>query len=121
MGVHLEVVLEFANIVITLFALIYGLFFILHTAKHNHKMPWVYLTVGAVMFLTFQIFGLLQSFGLHGEMIALTKTIVGTGFVSMVLFSFVSEVDIILKSSYILIQKKGYKKIPKSVKGKRKV
>jgi hypothetical protein len=121
MGVYVEVVLEFANIVITLFALIYGLFFIVHTARHQHKMPWVYLTVGSVLFLINQCLSLAQNFGFRGEHVALTQTFVGTGFASMILLAFISEVDIILKSSYILIQKKGEKIKPKTTQNKRKV
>ncbi|MFW6230448.1 MAG: hypothetical protein ACOC32_00295 [Nanoarchaeota archaeon] len=109
MEAYLEITLEFANIVISLFAFIYGLFFLVYTAKHKHKMPWVYLTVAAVLFFLFQGFSLLESFGIDSDVLSIIRLVLGTGFASMVLLSFVWQMDLIMNSSYILIEKKGTK------------
>ena len=111
MSSYMSITLEFANLVISLFALIYGVFFIVFTARHKHKLPWIFLTISIALFFIFQLLFLLSSFGIESELLNLSKLFAGTGFASMVLLSFVYQMDLILKSSYILIQKKGSKKI----------
>ncbi len=103
---YLKIMLEFANIAISLFALIYGVFFLIYTTKHRHKLPWVYLTMATVLFFAFQSLFLLESFGISSSKLVTIRLIIGTGFASMVLLSFVYQMDIILRSSYVFIQRK---------------
>ena len=109
MSFYLKFTLEFANLMIALFALLYGIFFIMYTAKHRHKMPWVFLTMSIGLFFIFQLLFLLSSFGIESELLTISRLIAGTGFASMVLLSFVYQMDLILGTSYILIQRKGSK------------
>ncbi len=119
MSFYLKFTLEFANLVIALFALIYGVFFILYTSRHKHKMPWVFLTISIALFFIFQLLFLLNSFGIDSELLTLSRLISGTGFASMVLLSFVYQMDLILGTSYILIERKGSKPRKLVFKGKR--
>ena len=106
MGFYFEVTLDFASIAIALFAFIYGIFFLVYTVKHKHKVPWIYLTVSALMFFIFQSLLLAEKFMAESDFLNILKGVFGIGFASMILLSFVSQRNLIVKSPYILIRKR---------------
>lgn len=107
MAMYLEITLEFANIIIAIFAFVYGVLFLYHTVQHEHKKPWIFLTVGMLVFSVYQLATLLQNFVIETTFMKNLSLVLGTAFASLVLFSFVMQTDLILKFPYILIEKKG--------------
>ncbi len=106
MTAYLEIILEFANVMIALFAFIYGILFLGRTVNHEHKKPWIFLTVSMIVFFIYQLTLLLRSFHVSNYRLETLQLILGTAFASVVLFSFVMQTDLIFKFPYILIEKK---------------
>jgi hypothetical protein len=106
MVAYLEIILEFANVMIALFAFIYGILFLGRTVNHEHKKPWIFLTVSMIVFCVYQLILLLQSFSIINTQLETLQLVLGTAFASVVLFSFVMQTDLIFKFPYILIEKK---------------
>lgn len=120
MVAYLEIILEFANVMIALFAFIYGILFLGRTVNHEHKKPWIFLTVSMIVFCVYQLTLLLESFGVSISNLRTLQLVLGTAFASVVLFSFIMQTDLIFKFPYILIEKKRTGKIQvKQIKTRR--
>ncbi len=104
MAGFLSSILEIANVFISLFVLIYAFSFLKQTADVKDRRPWVFLFFAAFVFFIFEVVGLLNLFSIS-EIPALMSFLESI-FIALILFVFIFQYDLILKSDLILITRK---------------
>ncbi len=97
-------VLEIANVFVALFVLAYAYSFLRQTSEARDRKPWVFLFIAAVVFFVFEVIGVLNIFRIthFNELRSFLETV----FIALILFVFIFQYDLILKSDLILITRK---------------
>ncbi|MBN1274936.1 hypothetical protein JXA12_01450 [Candidatus Woesearchaeota archaeon] len=101
---YLSGILEIANVFISLFVLIYAWSFLRQTADVRDRRPWVFLFIAAVVFFIFEVVGVLNVMNLSN--IPGLHSFLESAFIALILFVFIFQYDLILKSDLILITRK---------------
>ncbi|MFP4524633.1 MAG: hypothetical protein ACLFO2_04985 [Candidatus Woesearchaeota archaeon] len=101
---YLGGILEIANVFISLFVLIYAWSFLKQTQDVRDRKPWVFLFIAAVVFFAFEVVGVLDIFAL--SQIPGLRNFLESAFIALILFVFIFQYDLILKSDLILITRK---------------
>jgi hypothetical protein len=101
---YLGGILEIANVIISLFVLIYAWSFLRQTADVRDRKPWVYLFIAAAVFFLFEVLGVLDVFNFSN--IPNLRSFLESAFIALILFVFIFQYDLILKSDLILITRK---------------
>ena len=101
---YLSGILEIANVFIALFVLIYAWSFLRQTTDVRDRKPWVYLFFAALVFFLFELVGVFDAFNLSS--IPGLRSFLESTFIALILFVFIFQYDLILKSDLILITRK---------------
>ena len=101
---YINGILEIANVFISLFVLIYAWSFLRQTSDVKDRRPWVMLFIAAIVFFIFEIVGVLNIFQLSS--IPGLRSFLESTFIALILFVFIFQYDLILKSDLILITRK---------------
>ncbi|MBD3209498.1 hypothetical protein GF367_03705 [Candidatus Woesearchaeota archaeon] len=101
---YLSGILEIANVFISLFVLIYAWSFLRQTADVKDRKPWVFLFVAAIVFFLFEVVGVLDVFNI--SKVPGLRSFLESAFIALILFVFIFQYDLILKSDLILITRK---------------
>ncbi len=99
-----ESIINIANLFISLFVLIYAWSFLKQTADVRDRKPWVFLFIATIVFFIFELVGVLDLFKL--STIPGVTSLFETIFIALILFVFIFQYDLILKSDLILITRK---------------
>ncbi|RME53716.1 hypothetical protein D6783_01230 [Candidatus Woesearchaeota archaeon] len=105
--------LGIANVFIALFILLYSLAFLVRTKHHRERRPWELLFVATLTYLLFQVLNNLFLWGvvsIQGVDVSLISRVFEFIFSGLVLLAFLVQHDLILRSSLILIMRKGKEK-----------
>ena len=102
--IYVEAALTVANIVIAVFTLVYGALFIIETVKSEHRKAWNVLIIAILLFLGFETFKLLKTFGIISWTVSIL--IFEISFNCVLLYAFVFQRELIQKSQIITIEKK---------------
>lgn len=103
-GEYFSSMLDVANVFISLFVLVYAWSFLKQTADVRDRKPWVFLFIAAVVFFIFELVGVLGVFDVF--MIPGLQSFLESVFIALILFVFIFQFDLILKSDLILITRK---------------
>ncbi|USN45479.1 MAG: hypothetical protein H6502_05540 [Candidatus Woesearchaeota archaeon] len=102
---YFKQILDLANVFISLFVLLYAYSFLQKTNNVRDRRPWVWLTVATMIFFIAQVLHVM--FPTPDEVLISVKFFLQTTFIGMVLFVFIFQYDMIVKSELILITKKA--------------
>ena len=101
---QLSGILDIANVFISFFVLIYAWSFLRQTQDVRDRRPWVFLFIATAIFFIFEVIGALNVFNIS-QMPGL-GSFLETVFIALILFVFIFQYDLILKSDLILITRK---------------
>ena len=104
LSLYLGGMLEIANVFISLFVLVYAWSFLKQTSDVRDRKPWVFLFIAAIVFFCFELIGVLGIFELFT--IPGLRSFLESVFIALILFVFIFQFDLILKSDLILITRK---------------
>lgn len=97
-------IIGIANLFISLFVLIYAWSFLKQTADVRDRKPWVFLFIATIVFFIFELVGVIDLF--HLSEVPGVTSLFETIFIALILFVFIFQYDLILKSDLILITRK---------------
>ncbi|MGM5481804.1 MAG: hypothetical protein ACQESE_05345 [Nanobdellota archaeon] len=96
--------LSFANILISIFVLVFAISFLKKTVGVKDRNPWIFLLIAVIVFFLMQvakIFHLLGYIDISGYSFYLDSM-----FIAIILFTFIFQYNLILTSEKIEIEKK---------------
>ncbi|MFP4195955.1 MAG: hypothetical protein ACLFSN_04275 [Candidatus Woesearchaeota archaeon] len=100
--------LSFANILISIFVLVFAISFLKKTVKRKDRNPWIFLLIAVIVFFFMQVtkvFDLLGYINISGYSFYMDSM-----FIAIILFTFIFQYNLILNSELIEIRKKQTKK-----------
>jgi amino acid transporter len=94
--------ISYANLLLALFVLVFAIFFLKDTVHHKHRHPWIFLLCAVVVFFLLQVINVLSILGILN--LNNFRFIFDLLFLGIVLFTFIFQYTLILKSEKIFIQ-----------------
>lgn len=109
--------LGIANIVLSIFVLLFAIGFLRKTKRMKNRNPWIFLLIAVIIFFVIQTTKLLSVLGI----IPLTgySFYLNSMFVAILLFTFIFQYNLILNSELIEIKKKKNHAKKKAARKKR--
>lgn len=101
-SLFLQGMISYANLLLALFVLIFAIFFLKDTVHHKHRNPWVFLLCAVVVFFLLQVINVLSIVGLVN--LNSFRFVFDLLFLAIILFTFIFQYTLILKSEKIFIR-----------------
>lgn len=99
-AVFYEGVVSIANLLISIFVLIFAIFFLHRMRHHRGKKPWVLLFFAIIVFLVLQIFNVLGIVGLFD--LTQYRLYFDLIFLAIMLLTFIMQYNLVLHSERVI-------------------
>jgi len=101
---HIKLLLEFANVFISLFILAFAMVFLKKTERGEDRKPWMLLFLAILVFLLFEVLSTLGVF--TGNLLPELAYFLKTLFIGLILYVFVYQYHLLTMSGKVLIRQK---------------
>ena len=106
MATMIQGILEISKVIIASLIVFYSIFFLRKTEKQNERKPWVFLSVAAILFLSYSLIAVMMIFFFDNFILFNIRLLLELAFTGLVLLAFIAQHNLIVKNSIILITKK---------------